>query len=184
MFDCDCPPDDCAGRVARYLEGDRSAGDELARKFSPLVRAVVARVLGASRREDWDDACQTIFLRIFANLSHWGARCPFCKWLAIVAARRAIDLSKLPPSSATFPLEQVADTRAEPGSAPDPDTLERIEVAVSRFPPDWRQAWEGYIAGEKREEIARKLGRSLRTVQYWLAEMLDQVREALGGQAR
>ncbi len=177
MFDCDCPPDDCAARVARHLDGGREAGDELARKFTPLVRAVVARVLGPARREDWDDACQTIFLRLFTNLGQWGQRCPFCKWLAIVAARRAIDIGKLPPAAQAYPLEQVPDTRPAP---PDQETLERIERTVARFPQEWRDVWAGYVAGERREEIAKRLGRSLRTVQYWLAEMLDRIREGLG----
>ncbi|MBY0230589.1 MAG: sigma-70 family RNA polymerase sigma factor [Gemmataceae bacterium] len=177
MFDCDCPPGDCAGQAAAFQAGDRAAGDALARKFSPLVRAIVARVLGPSRREDWDDACQAIFLRLFANLGRWEAKCPFCKWLAVVAARRAIDLSKVPVKAGTFPLEQVADNRPPP---PDTETLERIERIASGFPAEWRQAWDDYVSGEKREDIARRLGRSLRTVQYWLAEMLDQVREGLG----
>src|SRR5262245_59322349 len=111
MFECDCPPDDCAARVTAFLGGDRSAGDELARKFTPLVRAVVARVLGPTRREEYDDASQTIFLRLFSNLGRWEARCPFCKWLAVVAARRAIDLSRLPAAEARYPLEQVPDQR-------------------------------------------------------------------------
>ena len=177
MFDCDCPPEDCAGRAAAFQAGDRSAGDALARKFSPVVRAIVARVLGPGRREDWDDACQTIFLRLFRNLGQWGGRCPFCKWLAIVAARRAIDLAKVPTRPGPFSLEQVPDKRPAP---PDQETLDRIARIVERFPPEWRQAWEGYVAGEKREAIAERLERSLRTVQYWLAEMLDQIREGLG----
>ena len=177
MFQCDCPPDDCAGRVEAFLAGDRSAGDDLARKFSPLVRAVVARVLGASKREDWDDACQTIFLRMFSNLHRWERRCPFCKWLAVVAARRAIDLGRLPVHGCRVPLEQIPDQRPEP---PDLETMERIDRVVSHFPPEWRQVWEWWSQGEKREEMAKRSGRSLRTVQYWLAEMLDQVRESLG----
>jgi hypothetical protein len=36
------------------------------------------------------------------------------------------------------------------------------------------------VQGEKREVMASKAGCSLRTIQYWLAEMLDQVRESLG----
>jgi DNA-directed RNA polymerase specialized sigma24 family protein len=32
----------------------------------------------------------------------------------------------------------------------------------------------------RREEMAKRAGKSLRTVQYWLAEMLDQLRESLG----
>jgi len=177
MFECDCPPDDCAARVKAFLEGDRAAGDELARKFTPLVRAVVARVLGPARRDEYDDASQTIFLRMFANLASWQGRCPFCKWLAVVAARRAIDLDRLSCPEVNFPLEQVPDQRPQP---PDPETIERISQVVRRFPPDWRQVWDWWVQGEKREEMARRSGRSLRTIQYWLAEMLDQVREALG----
>src|SRR5262249_46210387 len=114
MFECDCPPDDCAGRVKAFLGGDRAAGDELARKFTPLVRAVVARVLGPGRRDEYDDAAQTIFLRLFSTLGSWQGRCPFCKWLAVVAARRAIDLGRLSCPEVSFPLDQVPDQRPEP----------------------------------------------------------------------
>ena len=87
MFQCDCPPDDCAGKVERYLGGDQVAGNQLAEKFTGLVRSIVRRVLGPERREEHDDACQAVFLRVFSNLEQWGERCPFCKWLAVVAAR-------------------------------------------------------------------------------------------------
>jgi RNA polymerase sigma factor (sigma-70 family) len=176
MFDCDCPPDDCAGRVAAYLGGERGAGDALVAKFTPLVRAVVARVLGPHRREDWDDACQTIFLRLFSNLDQWGNRCPFCKWLAVVAARRAIDLSRVPMQPETPLAHEVAAPQSDP---PDPETLERIQRIVAGFPPEWREVWQGWVAGTPREELARRSGKSLRTIQYWLAEMLDQLREQL-----
>jgi RNA polymerase sigma-70 factor (ECF subfamily) len=178
MFQCDCPPDDCAGRVAAFLAGDRAAGDALATKFAGLVRAVVARVLGPARREDWDDACQTIFLRLFTNLHRWEGRCPFCKWLAVVAARRAIDLARLTEPRDRVPLEQIADPRP---TTPDRETFEQIERVAARFPPEWRQVWEWWLQGERREEMARRSGKSLRTIQYWLAEMLDELREALDG---
>jgi RNA polymerase sigma-70 factor (ECF subfamily) len=178
MFQCDCPPDDCAGLVASFQSGNRAAGDELVRKFTPLVRSIVQRVLGPSRRTEWDDACQAIFLRLFANLGKWGHRCPFCKWLAVVAARRAIDLNRLSDPMAQLPEEEeIADPRP---AAPDRETLERVEQVVARFPPEWKEIWEGYIAGRPREEMAHEAGKSLRTVQYWLAEMLDSIREELG----
>jgi RNA polymerase sigma-70 factor (ECF subfamily) len=180
MFQCDCPPDDCQGRVQAFLAGDREAGDDLARKFTPLVRAIVGRVLGLARREEWEDACQTIFLRLFSNLYRWEKKCPFCKWLAVVAARRAIDLGRLnvpPPWPGRVALEQLPDQRP---SSLDRETLEQIENAVARFPPPWREVWEAWLGGERREEIARRAGKSLRTIQYWLAEMLDQLRETLG----
>ncbi|MFQ3648820.1 MAG: sigma-70 family RNA polymerase sigma factor [Gemmataceae bacterium] len=176
MFECNCPPNDCAGRVAAYLGGDRSAGDELVQKFTPLVRAVVARVLGPHRREDWDDACQTIFLRLFRNLEQWGHRCPFCKWLAVVAARRAIDLSRVPLHPETSLASEIA---APQPATPDAETIERIHRLVQQFPPQWREVWYLWLAGTSREEMARRSGKSLRTIQYWLAEMLDYLREQL-----
>jgi RNA polymerase sigma-70 factor (ECF subfamily) len=162
--------------VRRYLTGDRQAGDELARKFAPLVRSIVVRVLGPGRREEWDDACQAIFLRLFTNLKKWEQRCPFCKWLAVLAARRAIDLSHLPDPLRRLPAQDLADVRPEP---PDPDTIAMIEQAVARFPAPWQEVWQWWVQGMRREEMARRAGKSLRTIQYWLAEMLDQLRECL-----
>jgi RNA polymerase sigma factor (sigma-70 family) len=177
MFQCDCPPYDCAGRVSLYLAGDRCAGDELARKFAPLVHRIVQRVLGTARREEWEDAAQAIFLRLFANLQRWEQRCPFCKWLAVVAGRRAIDLSTIPPTPERVPLEEIADPRP---AGSEGELAERLEVVLQRFPPEWRQLWEWFVQGVQREDMARRAGKSLRTIQYRLAEILDQVREYLG----
>src|SRR3954451_4226501 len=153
MFQCDCPPDDCAAKVSLYLQGQRSAGDELAAKFEGVVRSIVQRVLGPGRREEWDDACQAIFLRLFSNLQRWEQRCPFCKWLAVLAARRAIDLSRLPHGMERLPEAELADESPEP---PDPETIERIEATVSHFPPEWRDVWELWKEDVPREEMAKK----------------------------
>lgn len=177
MFLCDCPPDDCAEKVRRFLAGERAAGDELVTKFTALVRSVVQRVLGPGRREEWDDACQAIFLRVFANLERWEQRCPFCKWLAVVAARRAIDMARLPSLMERLPDTELADPRPPP---PDAETIERIEETVQRFPPEWQRVWELYREGRSREEMAQTVGKSVRTIHYWLAEMFEQLRESLG----
>jgi RNA polymerase sigma-70 factor (ECF subfamily) len=176
MFQCDCPPDNCAEKVRLFLEGKRDAGDALASKFQGLVRSIVQRVLGPGRREEWDDACQAIFLRVFANLHRWEQRCPFCKWLAVVAARRAIDVNRLSADMERLPAAELPDPRPEP---PERETIERIEQLVARFPPEWQRAWALWKEGTSREEMAKTLGRSVRTVQYWLAEMFDQLREWL-----
>jgi RNA polymerase sigma factor (sigma-70 family) len=176
MFECDCPPDNCAKKVELYLAGGRCAGDQLAEKFTPLVRKIVQRVLGGQGRKEWEDASQAIFLRIFANLKQWEYRCPFCKWLAVVAARRAIDFTRAPPPMRRLPAAELADLRDKPV---DPETIQQIERAVSGFPPAWRQVWQLWTQGVRREAIAKKVGKSVRTIQYWLAEMLDQVRERL-----
>jgi RNA polymerase sigma factor (sigma-70 family) len=162
--------------VALYLTGDRSAGDQLAEKFAPLVHRIVQRVLGVARREEWEDAAQAIFLRVFANLRRWEQRCPFCKWLAVVAGRRAIDLSRIGPVLESIPLEEVPDPHPPQVEG---EVAERLEILLRTFPPDWRQFWDWFAQGVPREEMARRAGKSLRTVQYRLAEILDQVREGL-----
>lgn len=176
MSQCDCPPYDCAVRVHLHLANDRVAGNELATKFAPLVGRIVQRVLGPQRREEWEDACQAIFLRVFSNLRGWDARCPFCKWLAVVAARRAIDYTRLPGPMERLPGEEIADARPEPV---DRELIERLEAAVARFPPEWRAVWELACQEVHRDEIARRLGKSVRTVQYWLAEMREALLDCL-----
>jgi hypothetical protein len=57
---CNCPPFDCSALVARCLSGDGQAGEEVYRKFQPLVWAIVTRVLGPQRSDEWEDACQAI----------------------------------------------------------------------------------------------------------------------------
>jgi RNA polymerase sigma factor (sigma-70 family) len=164
--------------VRRYLAGDRGAGDELAERFQPLVGRIVQRVLGPRRREEWEDARQAVFLRLFGRLSSWRGRAPFCKWLAVVAARRAIDFIRAPDPAGPLPAEEPADRRPAPA---DLETRECIARAVAAFPPEWRTAFELVAQGTPREEVARRLGRSVRTVHYWLAEMRDQLARRLGG---
>jgi RNA polymerase sigma factor (sigma-70 family) len=175
---CDCPPFDCSALVARCLAGDRLAGEELYRKFRPLVWAIVTRVLGPERSDEWEDACQAIWVRILERLKTWEQRCPFCQWLAVVAARRAVDFQR------QRHLIGLPNPDAVPGPTPrpaplDPDEIERIRQQVAGFPEDWRRVWELHLAGVNHEEIAREVGKARRTIQYWLAEMREQLRQCV-----
>jgi RNA polymerase sigma factor (sigma-70 family) len=178
MLDCNCPPEDCAGDVRAYLAGDRAAGDRLARKFTPLVQSIAERILGSDRREEWDDARQAVFLQVFARLDQWEGRCPFCKWLAVVAARRTIDLARAAGPSGQLPLGEVADPRPAGLSA---ETIECIERVLAGLPPLWRRAYELTVQGESREAIAGEVGKSVRTVQYWLAAVRERLASCLDG---
>jgi RNA polymerase sigma-70 factor (ECF subfamily) len=171
MFQCDCPPYDCAAQVRRHLAGDRGAGDDLARKFEPLVRAIVRRVLGAHHHAEWDDACQEVFLRVFQRLDHWEARCPFCKWLAVVAARRAID-ARDPHPIRGLPPGEIVDPRPALLSS---ETIDRAKRVLDNLRPERRRAYDLAIQGATREEIGQAMGISVRTVHYWLAAVRDQL---------
>jgi RNA polymerase sigma factor (sigma-70 family) len=175
MLRCDCPPYDCAARVKGYLDGDRSAGDELARKFTPLVKAIVRRVLRLEERGDWDDASQEIFLVLFKRLDKWEGRCPFCKWLAVVAARRALD-ARDPHPTRPLPSGEIVDPRSPPLS---PETIDRIKKVLADLPIERRQAYDQSLEGVPREEIARAAGKSVRMIQYWLADVRKELLSCL-----
>jgi RNA polymerase sigma-70 factor (ECF subfamily) len=179
MRGCDCPPDDCAARVGDYLAGHRDAGDALVRKFTPLVRAIAGRVLGPDARGEEDDACQAVFLKVFASLKTWEGRCPFCNWVAVVATRRILDFAQaarsIPPALVLPP--DLADPHAPPLA---PEVVECLEQMLVRLPPDWRRAFEMAAQGEGREAIASNLGKSLRTIHYWLAAIREEMQDCLG----
>jgi RNA polymerase sigma factor (sigma-70 family) len=176
MFRCDCPPDDCAARVRRFLAGDCCAGDDLARKFTPLVQAIVRKKLGPQKSGEWDDASQAAFLRVFERLGQWKARGPFCGWLAVVAARRAIDVARDFRPTPPLPGE-IEDTRDEPLSE---ETIACLKRALADLPPEWRRAFEqAFLQDKTREEIARAEGKSVRTIHYWLATVRDRLLSCL-----
>jgi len=180
MRACDCPPDDCAAKVRRYLGGDRGAGDELVRKFTPLVQAIARRVRGFESRDAWDDDCQAAFLKVFARLETWEGRCPFCDWLAVVATRRIIDQGQQVRS--TLPTvglpREIVDPHPSPVSA---ETVACLERVVARLSPEWKKVYQLAIDGQDRETIARAVGRSVRTIQYWLAAIREEMEDCFDG---
>jgi RNA polymerase sigma factor (sigma-70 family) len=180
MRGCDCPPDDCAAKIRRYLAGDRDAGDELVRKFTPLVHSIARRINGPQSQDALEDDRQVAFLKIFARLETWEGRCPFCDWLAVVATRRILDQFqqvRSTPSTVALPRD-LADPRPAPLPA---ETVECLERVVSRLSPDWRTVYQLAIAGEDREAIARIAGKSVRTIQYWLAAIREELDDCLDG---
>jgi RNA polymerase sigma factor (sigma-70 family) len=162
--------------VARCLSEDRQAGEELYRKFRPLVCAIVTRVLGPERRDEWEDACQAVFVRLLQRLKSWEARCRFCHWLAVVAARRAIDFQR---QRALLLMANPDGLPAPCSSGIDAETIEHLRHRVASFPEEWRRVWELHMGAVHHDEIARRVGKARRTVQYWLAEMRERLRECL-----
>jgi RNA polymerase sigma factor (sigma-70 family) len=150
----------------------------LYRKFRPLVWAVVTQVLAPGRSDEWEDACQAIFVRLLERLKTWEGRCRFCHWVAVVAARRAIDF-KRQRAFLALPVPEAVPAPCPAGF--DPDTMERIRRRVASFPEDWRQVWDLHLADVNHEEIARRVGKTRRTIQYWLAEMRERLRQCLEG---
>lgn len=164
----------------RYIAGDRAAGEEIYTIISSMVRAVVIRVLGPQRADEWDDVFQAAFLRIFAKLGQWRGECPLLNYAAVVAARVAIQsirrksVTILSPDCET--LRAIASPEPDPASrAASDEAIRYLEQERQQFPPQWQVVLELHGTGVNHDEIARRVGKSRRTVQYWLAEMYDRL---------
>ena len=57
--------------------------------------------------------------------------------------------------------------------------MECIKSTVARWPAERRQLLEMMGQGSSREEMAERLGKSLRTIQYWVAAIRDELQECL-----
>lgn len=164
---------DEATLVDRYLQGSREAGNQLASRLLPLVRGVVRRVFGPQRQSEWDDAVQTICFHILQKVSTWRRECPFGGWAAVVAGRRAIDLRA---RRSYLPLEfDLAHNHTPLDAALAVELGRQLQQAVENFPPEWRKVLQWEIDGVNHQEMADRLGKSRRTVQYWL----EHIRTAL-----
>jgi RNA polymerase sigma factor (sigma-70 family) len=166
--------------VRQYVAGNRGAGDELVRKFTPLVRTIAQRVLGPGGRDTLDDACQVAFLKVFVTIETWEGRCPFCDWLAVVTTRRMLD--QVRSARASVPMVGLPRDIVDPHPhTVAPEKLECVERVVARLSPEWKLAYQLAIDGEDRSAIARAVGRSVRTVHYWLATIRDELDDCLDG---
>ena len=155
--------------VRRFLAGDREAEHQIHEHLRGVVHRATSRLLGPSRSADWSDVAQVALWRIFEKVHTWQGQCPLRSWAAIVAGRVAVDAIRLQaqmPRSLDFPAD-VPD-RSRP---PDPAVVECIERKVDAFRSDWRLAFELRKEGHPNDQIAERLGRSLRTIQLWLQEM-------------
>jgi RNA polymerase sigma factor (sigma-70 family) len=137
----------------------------------------VKHFLGPARSGEWDDACQAAFVRVWEGLKTWEPRGPFCKWLAVVAAHVAVDFRRRPSFIPLPPYDPPAPPPRSPPLAPE--EKECIRRKLAGFPEDWRRVWEWHFGGVNHKEIACRVGKSLRTIQYWLAEMRQQLSQCL-----
>jgi len=146
--------------VVRAKTGDREAMWSLYVAFAPAVRGHVARFV--SNREDADDVTQHTFAKLMIELPRYepGAA-PFRAWLLRVARNVAIDQAR---RSRTVPRAELGESDGRAGE----DTVEQrasLCEALGRLTAGQRDVLVlRHLVGLTPEEIATRLGRSLRSV--------------------
>jgi len=167
--------DDDERLVARALQGDASAFDELVLRHRVAVYRLAYRLLG--NHAEADDVSQETFLRAYRGLRGYRGEATFRTWITRIvlnlaqSARRARRSSR-PVEDAPLPVE-------EP-SAPDTTLRHQVRRAVSGLPPRQRQVLVLKVyEGMKFIEIAQAAGISIGTAKATFFQAVRNLRERL-----
>jgi RNA polymerase sigma-70 factor, ECF subfamily len=132
--------------VARSVRGDRLAFEILIRRHQRPVVNYLYRQVG--QKESARDLAQEVFLKVHLSLASFDPAFKFKTWLYRIASNCAIDhLRRKAPAICALQPEPFEHGGVEmAGAGPTPDDVlrlrelrERLDSAVRRLPPDFRQ---------------------------------------------
>jgi len=164
------PPD--AALLDRFARGDKSALDDLFRRYRAVAYRVAYRLLGCEA--DALDAVQDGFINALTHLDRFRRHSSFKTWLLRIVSNAAFDLGRRRKREGwNDHPEPVSGTgRVDFDDHPPPDSdLQRadlrrvIEAALARLPTVQRQTFVLHVDGElSYREVADALGVSIGTV--------------------
>jgi RNA polymerase sigma-70 factor, ECF subfamily len=142
--------------------GDRSAAAAFIRATTPGLRRLLAHLSDPGQA---DDLVQETYLRAFAALPGFAARCPARLWLLSIARRVAADQvrhNQRRPRPAGGDWERELDAAR---SVPAPAAAVELREAVAALDPDRRDAFLlTRVAGLSYEEAAEVCGCPVGTI--------------------
>ncbi len=155
------------GVSAQFRDGDPDAVRAIYREYGRLVFAVAYRVLGD--RGLAEEATQQTFLKAWRAATSFDADRELGPWLASIARRAAIDVSRRESVRAADPLDSVAP--GDPALITRPESAEAIydvwavREAVAGLPAEEREIVRlQHFGGLTHGEIAEKLDMPIGTV--------------------
>jgi RNA polymerase sigma factor (sigma-70 family) len=175
------------GVSAQFRDGDPDAVRAVYRSYGRLVYSVAYRILG--NRGLAEEATQQAFLKAWRAAGSFDADRELGPWLASIARRTAIDVSRREAVRAADPLDSVppGDSAliARPESAEAVYDVWAVREAVAGLPPDEREIVRlQHFEGLTHAEIGERLGLPLGTVKSRsfrahkrLAALLGHLRE-------
>lgn len=186
------PPPPDAALLERFAAGDRTALDDLFRRYRAVAFRVAYRLLG--READALDAVQDAFVKALTNLDRFRGHSSFKTWLLRIVSNAALDVGRQRGRGARTPQAPRDDPpdRFGPANLPAPDAeLDRadlrgkIDAALARLPDSQRQTFVLHVdGGLSYREVAEVLGISIGTVMSRLFYARQKLRVLLADQAQ
>lgn len=165
--------------VARVLEGDEVAFEELVAKYHPRVFRLVHRII-----DDWqrsEDVCQEVFVKVFLKLGDFKFRSRLSTWIFRVAVNTALRARGRAARTDFQPLEGDGPaplSRGEAGVELDLEGRDLIGKLLRPLPPHLRVAvWLKETEGLTYRELAGVLGCSEGAVEQRLHRAFRRLRE-------
>jgi RNA polymerase sigma-70 factor (ECF subfamily) len=173
--------------LGRFAEGDRTALEELFRRYRTTAFRVAYRLLG--REQDALDAVQDAFIKVLTNLDRFRGQSSFKTWLLRIVSNAALDLGRHRKRDGWNDRDArpAAADHAEIDRRPPPESeMERadlrkvIEAALAKLPPAQRQTFVLHVDGElSYREVAEAMGISIGTVMSRLFYARQKLKELL-----
>ena len=184
-------PPDCV-LLERFAAGDRSALDDLFRRYRGVAYRVAYRLLG--READALDAVQDGFVKVLTHLDRFRGQSSFKTWLLRVVSNAALDVGRQRRREARVPQAPPDDPpdRFGPADLPPADAaltradLRRaIDAALARLPDGQRQTFVLHVdGGLSYREVADALGISIGTVMSRLFYARQKLKGLLADQVQ
>jgi RNA polymerase sigma-70 factor (ECF subfamily) len=169
---------DDATLVRRCLRGDAEAIRQLVERFQAEVFGLCVHLL--NHRQDAEDVCQEVFLRVLRSLKGWDSSRPLKPWITGITVNRCRTwLTKR--SRRPELVDYLQDTVAGPTPDDSAELLREIQAALTALRLEYRTVFVLFHEqGRPYEEIAGALDRPVGTIKTWLhrarLEILQRLR--------
>lgn len=159
------PPEEQLLSQAR--SGSREAFGELCLRYSGLLRQRIFRIV--RHQEDAEDVLQETFLKAYQRLRSFRGACSFSTWLVAIGNNMSLMLLRRRKTLQRYSCDVISEDGGTPiiegrDSAPDPEqrymmsqTRQRVNHAIKRLPPQFRNLLEMYYKSELRLKDAAKI---------------------------
>lgn len=163
--------------VRRFLNGERSAGDELVNRYHRSVFNVALRMLG--NVQDAEDVTQTTFGNAFVALDSYDPQYRFFSWIYRMTFNESLNTLKRRRNVVS--LDGSFDVPAASGASESAvDAEDRVGRALLDLKPDDRAVVVlRHFVSFSYEEISDVLGVSVKTVKSRLFTARERMRESL-----
>ncbi len=163
--------------VQRYLDGERTAGDQLVDRYQRSVYNVALRMLG--NVQDAEDVTQTTFGNAFASLDSYDPKYRFFSWIYRMTFNESLNTIKRRRNVVS--LDGGFDVPAADGASESAaEAEERVGKALLDLKPDDRAVVIlRHFVSFSYEEISDVLGVPVKTVKSRLFTARERMRQSL-----